>query len=495
MSKNITVLLNEPSFSYDVRSLLRAFFPYAEVVFKEKAETAAVNSRLKLIFSGWPYGGCVYVCWQDERTEVFSAYGLDRPAVKNKIKRILYDTISKSTGISLPWGTLTGIRPVRLAIQRVRKGLLRDEVLRYMYKEYRVSEAKASLSYEIACREEKIIKSFDNDRGYCLYVGIPFCPSICLYCSFSSYPIERYKDRTGDYLAVLFSEIDFVAESLKERPLSAIYIGGGTPSSLSAGELFGLLHKLSDSFELSGLKEWTIEAGRPDSITKEKLSAIRAYGDLRISINPQTFNQKTLELIGRRHSTEDVKRAFLMAREAGFSNINMDLIVGLSGEGEKEVANTLRETELLHPDNLTVHSLALKRASRLSEEWELYGEDSFFQSEHIMQMVYESAERMGMSPYYLYRQKDIAGNLENTGFAPPGKEGIYNILIMEEVQDIIACGAGAITKRVGRMNLPEASLDEGRPLKTERAANVKDVGEYILRIEEMLERKKKLLNV
>ncbi|NCC44667.1 MAG: coproporphyrinogen dehydrogenase HemZ, partial [Clostridia bacterium] len=227
------------------------------------------------------------------------------------------------------------------------------------------------------------------------------------------------------------------------------------------------------------VKEYTVEAGRPDSITFEKLQVIRKFPVDRISVNPQTMNQKTLDIIGRKHTVEDTIEIFHMARNMGFSNINMDLIIGLPGEGKEEVAHTLREVEKLHPESLTVHSLALKRATRLNLFKDQYEEMSFDNSREIMEMTEQSAMKMGMGPYYLYRQKNIAGNFENVGYAEVDKAGIYNILIMEEKQTILAAGAGASTKFV---------FDHGA--RIERVENVKDVTQYIQRIDEMLERKR-----
>ena len=535
MNTRIFVFLNEPSFEYDVRSLLRAFFPHADVRFENlsshsdsqlarhqqlvlQPKTAAKASEtefwkpgitLKLLFSLhsvqiWIRGSILSdadTSFKDQVSKAVSVYGCDRPTLKNALKLVLYDLLSQATGKELPWGTLTGIRPVRLVLARYRHGDDLPQVRAYMRTHYRTSAQKTDLAYAIAERENTLIQRFDNEAGYCLYVGIPFCPSICLYCSFSSYPIARYQHLVEVYLDTLIQELRATAQIFAGRPLSAIYIGGGTPTSLSATQLRRLLGALRESFDLSHLAEWTLEAGRPDTISMDKLETIREFGDLRISINPQTFQQKTLDTIGRRHTTEDTRTAFLQARKAGFSHINMDLIAGLPGEDDEAVAATLEEVMQLGPDNLTVHSLALKRASRLREEWAQFGAASFHQSDRIMGRVFAAAKKMQMEPYFLYRQKDIAGNLENIGFAPVGKEGIYNILIMEEVQDIAACGAGAISKRVGQMNLFSNSLMDSpqkvstRPYKTIRAANVKDVEQYIARIDEMIARKRELWEV
>lgn len=251
---------------------------------------------------------------------------------------------------------------------------------------------------------------------------------------------------------------------------------------MKAPELERLLHKIHHSLNLSHLKEFTVEAGRADSITMEKLEVLKEYGVTRISVNPQTMNQKTLDLIGRRHTVEQVKDAFYLAREVGFTNINMDIILGLPEETTKEVQYTIDEIVKLQPDSLTVHSLAIKRASRLSQWIEEKGISMLNNTEETMQIAMQGAQQLHMQPYYLYRQKNMSGNFENVGYATEGNYGIYNILIMEEKQTIVALGAGSITKRV---------YGDGR---IERCDNVKDVGQYIERIDEMIERKQQLFS-
>ena len=265
----------------------------------------------------------------------------------------------------------------------------------------------------------------------------------------------------------------------KGRKLDTVYIGGGTPTTLEPEQLKRLLDALTVHFDCRNLAEFTIEAGRPDSITKEKLQMIRKYPVTRISVNPQTMNQETLDIIGRRHTVEETKNAFALARECGFDNINMDLIVGLPGEDREKVAHTLEEVRALAPDSLTVHSLAVKRAARLNMFKDQYQEMTFENNQEIMDLTMKTAYEMGMSPYYLYRQKNMKGNFENVGYAEVDKAGIYNILIMEEKQPIIALGAGGSSKLV---------FDHGK--RIERVENVKDVSNYITRVDEMIERKR-----
>ena len=412
---------------------------------------------------------CMSVIIRDEK----------RKENKDNIKYALYQLLVKLTGRTLPWGNLTGIRPAKLAMGMIESGMKNTEAAREMRERYLVSPQKTALAITIANREREILKDIDYENGYSLYIGIPFCPSICLYCSFSSYPLERWRKYVEDYLDALIKEIQAVSKMMKNRKLDTVYIGGGTPTTLEPDQLRRLLGAITEYFPCEELEEFTVEAGRPDSITLEKLQAIREFPVTRISVNPQTMNQETLDIIGRRHTVEQTKEAFHLARELGYDNINMDLIVGLPGEDIHMVERTLEQVRELAPDSITVHSLAVKRAARLNIFKEKYQEMSFENNQEIMDMAMNCARECGMGPYYLYRQKNMSGNLENVGYAKEDKAGIYNILIMEEKQSIIAAGAGASTKFV---------FEDGA--RIERAENVKDVTNYISRIDEMIERKR-----
>ncbi|MDO4622364.1 MAG: coproporphyrinogen dehydrogenase HemZ [Eubacteriales bacterium] len=404
----------------------------------------------------------------------------DRIRTKNEVKAVVYKALTEMTGKQMPWGDLTGIRPTKIPMKVLDDGGSREEAEKLLKETYFVSEEKTQLALDTAVLEKSLLDTIETETGYSLYVGIPFCPSICLYCSFGSHRLEQWKKMVDPYLQTMYKELRFIADEMQDRHLDTIYIGGGTPTSITAEQLDELLGVLDDTFPLRELREFTVEAGRPDTITEDKLRVLRKYPVTRISINPQTMNQKTLDLIGRGHTVEETIEKFRLARKLGFDNINMDLIVGLPGEGEEEVLHTLEEVRKLDPDSLTVHSLALKRATRLNLFKDQYRPVSFENSARIMDKTMECARAMGMNPYYLYRQKNMAGNFENVGYARPGKEGLYNILIMEEKQSILAAGSGASTKFV---------FDGGK--RIERAENVKDLRNYIDRIDEMLERKKK----
>lgn len=475
----IYVNLNKQQFEYDIHSLVKAFYP-AEDVKVVVGETEDVNFRLLFLSDGIQFEqtetGRVWS--RTAKTEIENQ--ADKDELKNQVKLLIYKALSEVTEKQLPWGTLTGIRPTKIATAMLEQGRTEDEIRAFMREKYLVSPEKQELSIEIAHREEKLLSSLHGVKGYSVYIGIPFCPTTCLYCSFTSYPIAAWRDRVGKYLDALDKEIDFVAENNASDILDTVYIGGGTPSTLNAEQLERLLHKIVTTLPMEQVSEFTVEAGRADSITRDKLEVLKKYGVTRISVNPQTMNQITLDRIGRRHTVEQVLEAFQLARELGFDNINMDMILGLPGEGVEEVKHTMEVIKELKPDSLTVHSLAIKRASKLAQWIRENGMEELHNTDETMAIAEKTAREIGLVPYYLYRQKNMSGNFENVGYAAPGKFGVYNVLIMEEKQTIVALGAGSITKRVylgGRI---------------ERCENVKDIEQYLSRIDEMIERKREL---
>lgn len=478
----IQIQLSEDDFQYDVYTLVKAFYPEEDVKviigskepFQENGKTLQVQYEKEKVTVSIGENGHVIA---EESVPFESA---ERKLKKNRLKKLLYEQLSKASGKQLPWGNLTGIRPVKIVMSMLEQGKSSREVERTVRETYCISEEKAKLSLEIAERERKILNTFSYKEGYSLYVGIPFCPTTCLYCSFTSYPIGIWEKRTGEYLAALYQELEYIAGRMKQKRLDSVYIGGGTPTTLSAEELTCLLSFIREKFDCSNVKEFCVEAGRPDSITKEKLCALKSCGVDRISINPQTMNEKTLRVIGRQHSVSDIIHAYDMAVAVGFPTINMDIILGLPGEDLSDLEHTLKEIGKLDPQNLTVHSLALKRAARLNIQKQSYVENINAAPEEMMKLAAEYAKTMGQLPYYLYRQKNMGGNLENVGYAKEGHIGLYNILIMEEKQTIIAAGAGAMTKNV---------LRSGDIIRVE---NVKDVSNYISRVEEMIARKEEV---
>lgn len=484
----ITILLNDNSYEQDIRELLMAFFPGETFSYRpdETARltvTGTVSADERFFTLTLDNPGHASGSGFCRGRETLAVNYRDRMATKNKIKKQLYGLLSDDTGITLPWGTLTGIRPTKIVMEKLAAGMTKADIRSYMEDTCFTSPEKINLSIEIAGYEQELLQTIDCHQGYSLYLGIPFCPTTCLYCSFTSFPISQWQDKTHLYLDALFREMEFVAaQKSKSRP-DTVYIGGGTPTALSAADLERLFQQLETVFDLSRLREFTVEAGRPDSITREKLQVMKQHGVTRISINPQTMQQKTLDLIGRRHTAAEVGTCFAMARELGFDNINMDLIIGLPEETPDDVADTMAQLEQLKPDSITVHTLAVKRAARLKTMQEACRDLSGQGIVTSLNIAAASARGMGMVPYYLYRQKNMAGNLENVGYALPGKACIYNILIMEEKQSILACGAGTTTK-----------LLEPEENRISRIENVKNVEHYINRIDEMIERKKKILS-
>ena len=487
---------NDAEQENDSRVMLKAFFPEAKIVtsIPENADEAPeffVQVRvIRQEMAGLDNADCdrlIRIYFHRDSTDRWDEYedeaqqmASGKKEARNVFKRMMYDMLKKLTGRELPWGTLTGVRPTKIVYTLLEDGKNDHEIRDYLKKEYYVSEKKGDLAIKVASNEKRLLEKLDYNNGYSLYAGIPFCPTTCLYCSFTSYPLAVWKDRVDTYVDAMLKELEFTSRLMKDKKLDTFYMGGGTPTTLEPEQLDRVLSFFEEHFDTTGLKEYTIEAGRPDSITRDKLLIMKKHGVDRISINPQTMNDDTLKLIGRHHTVEQIKEAFTLARECGFDNINMDLIIGLPGETREHIERTMREVALLAPDSLTVHSLAIKRAARLNIFWEKYKDYAMVNTDDIINMTADCAAAMGMEPYYLYRQKNMAGNFENVGYSKPGREGIYNILIMEEKQTIMAVGAGASTKVV----FPEEN-------RIERVENVKDVTTYIENIDEMIDRKRR----
>ena len=396
---------------------------------------------------------------------------------KIKVKATIFKLLVNITKYKPIWGILTGIRPAKTVNNFINIGMSKEDIINTLCNKYFVNYEKAELSYNVAVEERKIIE-YDNNKDVSLYIGIPFCPTKCLYCSFTSYIISQYKNKIDRYLDALIKEINFISKYILNYNLKTIYIGGGTPTSLNELQFERLLYEISKNFNVNNLSEYTVEAGRVDTISENKLKLLKKYNISRISINPQTMNQKTLDLIGRKHTVEDIKYIFQKARDFGHNNINMDIILGLPKETVKDVNNTMSEIIKLSPENITIHTLAIKRASLLKEKFDLYNFTNLDEMEEMLSLSYNWAKRANFKPYYMYRQKNMIGSFENVGYCKENKECIYNIEIMEENRTIFACGAGATTKLVDK--------NSGR---IERIFNVKSVDDYINRIDEMIKRK------
>ncbi len=393
-----------------------------------------------------------------------------------KLEYVLYQILSKITGITPKWGTLTGIRPVKLALSMMDKGLSQEEVRTVLKTERLVSNEKLDLLLSTAMHEVEI-RSCSKPNSVSIYISIPFCPSRCSYCSFTSHAIEKAAKLIPQYVELLCKELYDTAKLINELglQLETVYMGGGTPTVLTAEQLDSVLSTAKSAFDFSAVRELTVEAGRPDTITTEKLEVMRKHGVDRISINPQTMDDEVLRNIGRKHTAADIVSAFNLAREYGFDNINMDLISGLPGDNFEKFKATVNSVLKLNPENITLHTLTVKRRAELVAE----AETMLNQSVDMMnEYAYAQFTKAGYYPYYMYRQKGTVEGLENTGFCKPGKEGIYNVFIMDETHTILATGAGGVTK-----------LRDPHGTKIERIFNFKFPYEYVDRFDLMNERK------
>jgi len=482
----VEIFIKQCSYAYEVQALVKSFYPHQCIYQKdpelfgstlpEKITEDVVQIKIELEETQI---GISLLQNEIPILEKRSAVSKEK-TYKNQLKILLYDIASEHTGRYLDWGTLTGVRPTKVFMSIMEEGHTFEEVKAIMKCNYLCSDEKIELGYQIAIKEMGILEQIDYKNGYSIYIGIPFCPTTCLYCSFTSFSAKKYASYINDYLDALFKEIDYAKDCITDKKLTTIYIGGGTPTTLNEEQLERLLKKVTQTFDFSFVKEFTVEAGRPDSITFEKLRLLKVYGVDRISINPQTMNDETLVRIGRSHTVLEVKDAFLLARKAGHVNINMDLIAGLPGETLQDMKETLEEIKNMNPDSITVHSLVTKRAARLN-----WGDDVEIPQnvDEMTDLVRTYAATNEYEPYYMYRQKNAQGsgtgaNQENIGYARLGKAGIYNIIIMEEKHTILALGAGATSKFVFQ--------EENR---MERVENVKSLVDYIGRIDEMIARK------
>lgn len=390
---------------------------------------------------------------------------------------LIFHTLSELTGITPRWGMMTGIRPVKMLLGRILDGESEEEAVDYLRRNFFVSEDRLSLALETARTQRPLLVPY-NPKVVSLYISIPFCPTRCSYCSFVSHAIAQAGNLIPEYLRCLCKELILLGQLARKQQLtlSTVYIGGGTPTTLTAAQLHTLMTTVQENFDLSPVTEYTVEAGRPDTIDAEKLAVLRADGATRISINPQTLSDSVLEAIGRRHSAQQTLDAFAQARSAGHDNINMDLIAGLPTDTAEGFGNTLDRVIALAPESITVHTLTLKRSASL------YPNGSENLKKPAAEMVAYSRDaltRAGYRPYYLYRQKNTVDNLENVGWAKPGFESLYNILMMDETQSILGAGCGASTKLV-------------RPGEIRRIHNHKFPYEYIDRFDELMQKKQEI---
>lgn len=484
-AKSITVINADESFHYEITQIIRLFFEADDLQFIQESfhgeglqlRYAAVSSpeAVEIGCSLWETGSIV---WQSAETLQRSAAQNDEDfhrELKRAHLRLAWKSLSFHTGKSPAWGILFGVRPTKVAHEFLAEGLDDEGIFRKLSEKFCVSGEKAELILRVAKKEHRFIHPVDS-RSYALYYGVPFCPSRCSYCSFPAFTGPAKLKMIPAYTEAMIRESLQVSSSLKDRYADSIYVGGGTPTMFSAGQLDSLLSHIRESYDVSRCREITVEAGRPDTITEEKLQVLRKHGVDRICLNPQSFSDRTLRRIGRQHAAAQVYTAVEMIRKAGFKTLNMDIILGLPGENVADVEATLQAVAAIAPENLTVHTLAIKRGSELRQL-----EQEAVTTETMEAMLALSAAygvRMGLEPYYMYRQKFMLANLENVGYAKPGHECIYNMQIMEEQQDILSFGTGGVSK----ICFPQ----EGRH---ERVPNVRGLEEYLERVGEMANRK------
>ena len=463
--------LDGHSFGYQVLVLIQAYYPQRKYEWVDSVQNEGSTIESGLRFCRF-YENGVLIAEKTVELPVTS-----EKEQKKSLSAAIFLLLKEITGIRLPWGTLSGIRPAKTAYVLFENAKSEDEVRRILGEEYFVQDDKISLSVQVASATKRIEQKIGPGK-VSLYVGIPFCPSICVYCSFTSFPLKGYDTLVEPYINALKKELEFI----KSRGYSydTVYIGGGTPTVLSVRQLDEVLCAVR---EVSGeVSEFTVEAGRPDTITAEKLQAMRHHDVNRISINPQTLNQKTLDLILRKHTVHQFYDAYDLAVSRGFRNINVDLILALPGERPDDVETTMRGIKKLSPGSVTVHNLAVKRGSFLHENFEKYYLANRDETEQMLKIANQSCLAGGLKPYYMYKLKNMVGNLENVGYCKPGFEGLYNVLSVEERQTIISAGAGGATKLV---NIEKQTI--------KRSFNVKNVGIYIEKIDEMIERKRDFL--
>lgn len=479
------IVLIGNNFKYEIEATVKLFIPAVHFRFSDNISDAdsesfiiaavlkesdhtAVRAEIKIC------GGDIVRLGKNLKCSLES----DKNMVEHELCRLIYKGLKKIYGITPPWGLMTGIRPVKKVVELIQKGKCFAEIDRILTEKYELSPDKLRLAYETAKNQLPILDKIDRN-AISLYVSIPFCPTRCSYCSFVSHSMESAVKLMPEYLEALCRELTIIGSMVKETEtkIDTIYFGGGTPTSISAEDIRKIMECVQRNFNLDKVREYSFEAGRPDTITEEKLRVIKEYGADRISVNPQTLNDEVLKVIGRRHSGADALKAFEAARKIGFTNINTDLIAGLPTESAESFHKTLDTIISIDPESITVHTLTLKRAANLFES----GLENI--SNPAAEMVDYSVKKLrasGYSPYYLYRQKNTVDNLENVGYSKNGFESYYNIYIMDETQTIVGAGCAASTKLV----YPDG--------KIQRIHNYKFPYEYIGRFEQLMEKKKEV---
>ncbi len=473
------------SFDYEMEKLIRLFLPFEKIEVLHTSDIDEKTAVCEVISEGDSIIARAVLKLENgiaEHKAVVDRQIADtKKETQHELARQLFYCFYELTGYRPDWGIRTGVRPAKLFLR-----YCNDYGIEYAEKFFKnkflVSDKKLGLCKASVLGEEKII-SLSGDNSFSLYLSIPFCPSRCSYCSFVSHSVEKAKDIIPQYVDLLCEELKITAQIAKENnlKLETVYMGGGTPTTLSAEQLNRVLSTVREYFDMSTVREFTVEAGRPDTIDREKLEAIKQNGVTRISINPQTMNDSVLSIIGRRHTAADTAAAFKLAREIGFDNINMDLIAGLPGDSFEIFKATIDAILKLDPESVTVHSLSMKRASTLTANGEYEHIKLGSEASKMVDFARETFTNHKILPYYMYRQSKTVGNLENVGYAKSGYEGLYNVYIMDETHTILACGASAVTK-----------LKDKTQKNIKRIFNFKYPYEYINGFTELISRKSEI---
>ncbi|MDR0914751.1 MAG: coproporphyrinogen dehydrogenase HemZ [Oscillospiraceae bacterium] len=467
--------INNHSFHYECENLVRVFFPNLKITV-EREQKALIAPYVATTVTNSEIIVTVKI---DEFEQTLTAPKQDSDA-KNEIAmaQMIYKLLCSQSGADQPWGILTGVRPIKL-IKSLRETYGNKKAGDYFINSLYVTPQRTSLAMHTERNQRAIVDSSGNN-SFSLYISIPFCPGRCNYCSFVSQSIEAAKHLMLPYTDLLCKEIKKTGKIAAQYglKLQTVYIGGGTPTSLEDAYLAKILQAVNDNFDMVACREFTVEAGRPDTITQEKLQILKNAGVDRISINPQTLNDELLEKIGRNHTAQQFFDSYALARQIGFKAINVDLIAGLTDDTYENFCSTFDQIANLNPENITIHTLCLKRSSTLAESHLQLQRESAALCGKMLDYAAKQLKQTNYYPYYLYRQSRMVGNFENTGYCRQRHEGLYNIFIMDETHTILSCGAGAVTK-----------IKDPKTGNIERIFNFKYPYEYINRYAQMLERK------